>query len=100
VRMDGHSDLVGNARYNLRLSRQRGEAVRRYLVRAGIESERLATSGYGETLPQVRARDRRASALNRRVAFGYQAPAGVNVEALSQKGDLQMGPPRGTSRLR
>ena len=48
----GHTDNVGNAENNLELSRARAEAVYNYLVDGGIEADRLASAGYGQTLPR------------------------------------------------
>jgi len=90
VRIDGHSDLTGGHRYNLQLSGRRARAVRDYLVRAGVPQNRLTTGAHGDTSPQVRGRDRRASAINRRVALGYEAPLGVTIEPRAEQGDLQI----------
>jgi len=68
--VEGHTDARGPADYNLRLSRRRAEAVRRYLIRRhGIAPERLQTSGYGETRPIADNADEAGRALNRRVEF-------------------------------
>ena len=47
----GHTDRFGSAAYNQRLSEQRVEAVKTYLVGQGIESNRIRTEGKGETQP-------------------------------------------------
>ena len=49
--IEGHTDSMGEADYNLDLSRDRAFAVRDALVNAGIESSRMSTKGFGETLP-------------------------------------------------
>lgn len=51
VRIEGHTDSLGNAAYNLKLSQERADSVKRYLVDHGISSSRLTTKGYGETRP-------------------------------------------------
>src|SRR5690606_2019927 len=52
VRVEGHTDSRGNDARNLRLSRQRAEAVVKYLVRTGdVESSRLDAVGFGEQQP-------------------------------------------------
>lgn len=43
----GHTDGVGSAAYNMRLSQMRAASVKRFLVDHGVESDRLATSGTG-----------------------------------------------------
>lgn len=51
VLIEGHTDSVGSAALNRELSRQRAESVRGYLVREGIESQRLVVSGMGMDRP-------------------------------------------------
>jgi outer membrane protein OmpA-like peptidoglycan-associated protein len=47
--VEGHTDAKGNPKLNLRLSQQRADAVRNYLLTQGIESHRLVASGKGAT---------------------------------------------------
>jgi OOP family OmpA-OmpF porin len=51
VRVTGHTDRLGSAAYNERLSRQRADAVSAHLVGAGIPAAKLASSGAGEATP-------------------------------------------------
>ncbi|KMQ72841.1 OmpA family protein [Marinobacter subterrani] len=51
VLIEGHTDNVGSASFNLALSRQRAESVREFLISRGIESSRLSVSGYGFERP-------------------------------------------------
>jgi OOP family OmpA-OmpF porin len=44
----GHTDASGSADYNRRLSRQRAESVKRFLLDAGIRADRLEVVGSGE----------------------------------------------------
>ena len=54
VSIEGHTDSIGDADYNLELSHQRADAVKDYLVREfGISWARLKTKGYGEEKPIV-----------------------------------------------
>ena len=46
-----HTDAEGDATMNLELSRRRAEMVVRYLVRRGVDPQRLRPAGYGETQP-------------------------------------------------
>jgi len=51
IRIAGHTDNVGNARANQRLSKKRAEAVRDYLVSQGIDGGRIEAVGYGDERP-------------------------------------------------
>lgn len=61
----GHTDATGNAEYNRQLSTRRAEAVRQFLVAAGIDAMRLETAGLGAD--QLLTPDRPADPANRRV---------------------------------
>ncbi|MGZ5801426.1 MAG: OmpA family protein [Burkholderiaceae bacterium] len=47
----GHADRIGNKSYNQKLSEQRAESVRAYLVSKGIPSDRIRAEGKGESEP-------------------------------------------------
>jgi outer membrane protein OmpA-like peptidoglycan-associated protein len=49
--IEGHTDSMGEDDYNLDLSRERAFAVRQALVTSGVSASRLATQGFGESLP-------------------------------------------------
>ena len=49
--VEGHTDSVGGDSYNQRLSEQRGESVRDYLVQQGMLGSAVTTRGLGETQP-------------------------------------------------
>ena len=51
VAVDGHTDWMGSDAYNVRLSYRRANTVYTYLVNAGIDENRLAFRGYGESVP-------------------------------------------------
>lgn len=63
LRVAGHTDKIGEPDKNQLLSEQRAEAVKAYLVQAGIGAERISTVGYGDTRPLYPSPDAR----NRRV---------------------------------
>lgn len=63
----GHTDSVGSEAYNLKLSRQRAEAVRNYLVRHGIAASRLQVKWMGESQPVASNETAEGRAQNRRV---------------------------------
>ncbi|MCZ4410410.1 OmpA family protein [Cryomorphaceae bacterium 1068] len=49
IKLAGHTDSKGEAAYNLKLSQQRIESVKKYLVQSGIDSSRISGEGFGET---------------------------------------------------
>jgi OmpA-OmpF porin, OOP family len=49
--VNGHADRLGSPQYNQKLSEQRAEAVRAYLVSKGVEASKVETLGFGKTLP-------------------------------------------------
>lgn len=63
----GHTDNVGNAIDNNKLSYQRARSCVNYLVSKGIAKNRLVVKGYGETKPLVPNTSARNRAVNRRV---------------------------------
>jgi outer membrane protein OmpA-like peptidoglycan-associated protein len=69
VRVEGHTDSRGSAEYNLELSKRRAQAVKEYLVDAGIGADRLVSEGYGETQPIETNTTAQGRERNRRVEF-------------------------------
>jgi outer membrane protein OmpA-like peptidoglycan-associated protein len=69
VSVEGHTDNVGGADKNLRLSKDRAAAVVIYLVKNGIARERLTSEGFGATKPLVPNLGAANKAKNRRVEF-------------------------------
>lgn len=69
VEIQGHTDSVGDASYNLNLSQSRADAVRSYLISAGVSSERLVARGYGENMPVASNLTTEGRSENRRIEF-------------------------------
>ncbi|WP_338792672.1 OmpA family protein [Bernardetia sp. Wsw4-3y2] len=51
IEIAGHTDNVGDKDANLKLSQERAEAVRDYLIKKGINANRITAKGYGDTKP-------------------------------------------------
>jgi outer membrane protein OmpA-like peptidoglycan-associated protein len=69
IEIQGHTDNRGAKAFNMRLSKQRAESVKQYLVENGIDPDRLVAKGYGPTRPKVPNITPRNRARNRRVEF-------------------------------
>ena len=67
VQLTGHTDNVGSAAFNMRLSVSRANVIREHLIRRGVESSRIKISGKGLTAPLNGNRTEEERALNRRV---------------------------------
>jgi OOP family OmpA-OmpF porin len=57
IKTVGHTDRIGSSEYNQRLSEERAESVKAYLVGVGIAPKRVETSGRGKTEPVTLAGD-------------------------------------------
>lgn len=69
LRIEGHTDNKGKAKYNLKLSQARADSVVRYLVGQGVEPGRLEAKGYGDAMPIEDNRTQAGRDANRRVEF-------------------------------
>lgn len=69
VLIEGHTDSVGAAAYNQRLSEARAKSVLDYLVKKGIDTKRLRSTGHGEEKPIADNATITGRAKNRRTDF-------------------------------
>ena len=69
IRIEGHTDSVGRANYNLRLSDDRAAAVRAALIERGVPADRLQSEGFGATRPLADNHTAEGRAKNRRIEF-------------------------------
>lgn len=67
IEIQGHTDNVGSNESNMKLSQDRAEAVRKYLLSKKINAERVSSIGYGETRPIATNETEEGKAQNRRV---------------------------------
>jgi outer membrane protein OmpA-like peptidoglycan-associated protein len=70
--IEGHTDSTGNPDFNQKLSLQRADAVRAYLLAAGTGAGRLQTRGFGSTKPVADNASAMGRAQNRRVELVKQ----------------------------
>jgi outer membrane protein OmpA-like peptidoglycan-associated protein len=69
VEVQGHTDSQGNDAFNLKLSQNRANSVRTYLIKQGVASNRMTSKGYGENVMIADNRTAEGRAQNRRVEF-------------------------------
>lgn len=70
----GHTDSVGSAEYNQKLSEKRANSVRQYLIdKFGIDGSRLTAVGYGEDRPVADNNTEEGKQKNRRVEAVMEA---------------------------
>ena len=67
IRLEGHTDTVGEFDANVELSRNRVNEVKRYLVDKGISASRIETVGYGPSRPINTNKTLKERPENRRV---------------------------------
>lgn len=65
--IDGHTDNMGAAKFNLALSKKRAESVKKYLVGKGVAAARLKSEGFGDGKPVGANTTEEGRAQNRRV---------------------------------
>jgi outer membrane protein OmpA-like peptidoglycan-associated protein len=67
IRLEGHTDYVGNPSANLNLSQMRVDEVKKYIVGKGVAGERVETKAFGGSQPLIRSNSSQERAVNRRV---------------------------------
>ncbi len=100
IAIEGHTDSVGSAAYNMDLSIRRAESVKRYLVEHyGIPADRLITRGFGETRPVAsndtvwgRAQNRRVELVNLGPMIPIAQPPGNTQNQITPPQDKKREP--------
>jgi len=67
ISLEGHTDSDGTEEYNMRLSKNRVESVKKFLVANGIDASRIKTSYHGESKPIADNSTEEGKSKNRRV---------------------------------
>jgi OOP family OmpA-OmpF porin len=70
--VEGHTDSIGGDAYNMKLSKRRAEAVKRYLVEHRIAASRITSEGFGKRQPVASNATAEGRAQNRRVELHVQ----------------------------
>lgn len=69
LKLAGHTDNVGSDEANMKLSKDRAESIKAYLVSKGANASRIEATGYGETQPIATNKTAAGRQQNRRVEF-------------------------------
>jgi outer membrane protein OmpA-like peptidoglycan-associated protein/uncharacterized protein YidB (DUF937 family) len=69
LEIGGHTDNRGNPAANMKLSQQRADSVRRFLISKGVGSNSLVAKGYGDTNPIASNDTEDGRFKNRRIEF-------------------------------
>jgi uncharacterized repeat protein (TIGR01451 family) len=80
VRIEGHTDSTGKRETNLKLSQDRADAVKAYLVKQKVEAERLKAVGFGPDQPTATNDTAAGREQNRRVEFNFETAAKSTVQ--------------------
>jgi outer membrane protein OmpA-like peptidoglycan-associated protein len=67
IQLEGHTDVKGDPKLNMKLSQDRVDAVRNYLTSKGANKNRIKTKAFGGTQPISKENNEEAHKLNRRV---------------------------------
>lgn len=69
LKLAGHTDITGSRELNMRLSKERAESVKAYLVSQGANASRIEATGYGPDQPIATNKTAAGRQQNRRVEF-------------------------------
>ncbi|MBL4678946.1 MAG: OmpA family protein, partial [Mucilaginibacter sp.] len=69
LKLAGHTDNTGSKDLNMRLSKERAEAIKTYLVEKGANASRIEATGYGQLQPIASNKTAAGRQQNRRVEF-------------------------------
>ena len=88
----GHTDKTADAAYNMKLSQERAQAMKDYLVAQGADPSKLITKGMGETDPIADNATEQGRFRNRRIEFAvYDETANTNAGmAISNNDDVML----------
>ena len=69
IQLEGHTDVGGDPKESMKLSQERVDAVKAYLISKGINKNKVKTKAFGGTMPLSREKTEQAHKMNRRVVL-------------------------------
>lgn len=91
IRIEGHTDNVGSADLNARLSEARAQSVKSALVKAGVDGQRMTAKGFGFTRPIADNGTNEGRQINRRTEILLVGEKIENVGGAAQADRLSDG---------
>ena len=88
IEVQGHTDNTGNAEANKNLSEKRAQAVMDYMIKKGVDFQRMTAVGYGQDQPIADNNTKTGRAKNRRVEFKISFEE-VHIETVLDHADPQ-----------
>lgn len=88
IEVQGHTDNTGNAEANKNLSEKRAQAVMDYMIKKGVDFQRMTAVGYGQDQPIADNNTKTGRAKNRRVEFKISFEE-VHIETILDHADPQ-----------
>ena len=86
ITVEGHTDRLGTAAYNEKLSLQRADAVKGYLVGSGkVDASKISAVGKGESAPQTKPEDCKGKAANAKLIACLQPDRRVEIEVVGTR---------------
>ena len=79
--IETHTDASGDEKVNMKLSQERVQSIKDYLVENEIDASRIKTKAFGENQPKFNNDTPENRQLNRRVEFGFYASEALKQEA-------------------
>jgi outer membrane protein OmpA-like peptidoglycan-associated protein len=89
ITIEGHTDAQGSDSLNQRLSRERAQSVKDFLVSRGVTANRIDTVGYGEDRPIAPNESPEGRAMNRRVEIVLPTAVGGGPDQQQNQQDQQ-----------
>ncbi len=97
LQVEGYTDSVGSDEYNQKLSENRADAVRDFLMTQGVQTENITATGYGKAKPVADNATAQGRAQNRRVQLVVSGDAIGVQETSPDAAPAATPPPSGTS---